>query len=241
MTKPEQTTKLAEAVAQMPEAAPKDAKNKFKKYDYASADSLYRTIRPALAEAGYLPWQNEVSMETIERDKGEEKSHWIKAVYEMAITPDGIAPKGGESERITVMCQLNDAQSFQALRTYALKYYLRGKTLTATGELDVDDTGGDAPPVNQEKEPPRLPTGMWALNLDTMGLELTQEFPDEVSSHRALMRTFHGAFKPGSDLKAAEAIYLKNSHLIETLPKPGQEMLIKAFEALRATEKEKQP
>ena len=157
----EQTTKLAEAVAKMKDSAPKDAKNAFKDYTYASADSLYRTIRPELAKAGFLPWQNEVSMEIIERDKGQEKSHWLKATYELAITPDGAAPSPAESERVTVMCQLVDAQSFQALRTYALKYYLRGKTLTATGELDLDDTAGDAPPaktppLRQEQETPSL-------------------------------------------------------------------------------------
>ena len=152
----EQTTKLAEAVAEMPCCRPQGLQR-------THSRNLTMPVPTPSTEPSGLNWPRQVSfpgktrspMEIIEREKYvegvEEKSHWLKATYELAITPDGAAPHPAESERCTVMCPLTDASSFQALRTYALKYYLRGKTLTATGELDVDDTAGDAPPARRPK------------------------------------------------------------------------------------------
>ena len=240
----EQATKLAEAVSKMPEAAPKDCKNAFFGWSYASADSLYRTIRPAMSEAGFLPWQDEVSMEIIEGENADgEKMRWIKATYALAITPDGTAPSADQCERVTVMCQLNDTQSFQALRTYALKYYLRGKTLTATGELDVDATAGDAPPTTTpQTKAPAAPAGKWVLNQGTMEFQRHGEFPDELTMQRALMKVLLAAFLPGSNIETAGRIYLKNGPLItEILPTAGQEMIVQRFNALADPPVEKEP
>ena len=58
------------------------------------------------------------------------------------------------------------------------------------------------------------------------------DFPDDLSSQRALMKAFLSAFKPGNDIKNAMEIYRTNGELLASLPEPGQKMLIQNFNAL---------
>ena len=137
-------TRLAEALAGMDGHAKRDCRNQHGGYDYASADSIFACVRLPLAKVGLAIWQQQVELEFIDvPGKGDKPSRWMKATYEFALTPDGQAPAEGEAERVTVGCQLLGAQSFGAIRTYALKYWLRGKCLISTGDR-AEDIDADA-------------------------------------------------------------------------------------------------
>ena len=140
----EKSPGLCKAILECPRSIPKDSRNYHAKYDYASADAVFQSVAKPLAEAGLATWINEVSVDVVEGKKGadgKEGPKWVKTTYEIALTPGGLAPPDGKAERVTVMAQLLSAQTLQAVRTYAIKYFLRTKLLLATGEIqdDVDN------------------------------------------------------------------------------------------------------
>ena len=146
---------VAEAMFKMSGTVEKDALNAFHKYKYASADSVYAAVREDIAQQGLAPWQDELSLETFttENDKGK-KVLWAQVMYEMALTPNGEKPPG-PGERVTIFADVTGPQSMGAIRTYALKYWLRGKLLISTGEGDLDE---------REKEAPKGPAPAAALD-----------------------------------------------------------------------------
>ena len=115
----------------------KDERNDFAEYDYASADAIYSHVREEIASKGYSVWMNEISFDVLE---GEKKKQWLKVSYEIGLTADGGRPDDKELERITILAQYAGVQTCQAVRTYALKYFLRGRFLLPTGEKDADVT-----------------------------------------------------------------------------------------------------
>ena len=115
----------------------KDERNDFAEYDYASADAIYSHVREQIANKGYSVWMNEISFDVLE---GEKKKQWLKVSYEIGLTADGGRPDDKELERITILAQYAGVQTCQAVRTYALKYFLRGRFLLPTGEKDADVT-----------------------------------------------------------------------------------------------------
>ncbi len=126
-------TNLTDALAAIAAHVPKDQRNAFAGYDYASADAIYAHVRPALLAAGYLPYQTEVAFEMIDRNG----KAWVQVTYEMALRKaDGSYQD--DPERVTVLVQVTGAQSMAAVRTYAMKYWLRGKVLLATGDMSED-------------------------------------------------------------------------------------------------------
>ena len=122
------------------ERSEKDALNAFHKYKYASADSVYAAVREDIAQQGLAPWQDELSLETFtatENDKGKGSPLGGGDVR------DGVDPERGEADRDPASASRSsrtspDPQSMGAIRTYALKYWLRGKLLISTGEGDLD-------------------------------------------------------------------------------------------------------
>ena len=115
----------------------KDETNEFAEYEYASADAIYSHVREEIANKGYSVWMNELSFDVLE---GEKKKQWLKVTYEIGLTADGGRPDDKELERITILAQYAGVQTCQAVRTYALKYFLRGRFLLPTGEKDADVT-----------------------------------------------------------------------------------------------------
>ncbi|MCY3933532.1 MAG: ERF family protein [Acidobacteria bacterium] len=157
---------LSAAMLAMPSTAVFDARNSHKGYDYSSADAVFKAVRPSLAAAGLGLWMDQKELEVIQpftpRSGEKPEAPWIKATYDMAMTPNGEAPAEDKTERITVMERLRDAQSLGSVRTYAAKYYLRPKTLLATGERDTDDSKADGPPPAAA----RAPAGKWTVGPD---------------------------------------------------------------------------
>ena len=154
------TNRVAAVMAASPDNAPKDAENTFKHFRYASADSIYRTVRKALAEAGLSIWFSEVKFELKEMTKG---GNWIFMEYEAGFSEDGKRPE--VLERVTQACQFTGQESFGAIRTFAQKYWLRGKLLLSTGEPDLDADVGKEPPPKVDKPVPKKkdPVGVWSF------------------------------------------------------------------------------
>ena len=127
---------LAAAMIDMPAVAELDANNPHKNYKYASADSLYAAVRPALAKHGLTVWFQELDFK-LEKNSGGKL--FIHAAYELGFQTDPQEPPPEESrERLTMVSPYFDVQSCQAVRTYAQKYWLRSKCLMATGEIEAD-------------------------------------------------------------------------------------------------------
>lgn len=121
-------------------AIKKDAENQFQKYRYASVDAVFEAVRGAIGAAGLVVWCHEEAFE-IHRPDGESKAKpWAFAAYRLALAPVGDPPDWERAERITIPLQLVGPQSAQAARSYAIKYWLRGKLLLPTGDQDLDAT-----------------------------------------------------------------------------------------------------
>ena len=219
---------VAEAMFKMSGTVKKDAQNPYHKYMYASADAVYAAVREDIAQQGLAPWQDEVSLETLPvgNDK-ENKALWVKVKYEMALTPNGEKPKE-PGEHVTIFAAITDPQSMGAVRTYALKYWLRGKLLISTGEGDLDTNEKDAPPANQSKPretaEPAPDVAHWKLDEKTLKYQLVGEFPDDLTTHRELLRVLRAEFSKSNDTRFMKICGV-NVEAIKTLPETGQAML----------------
>ena len=111
----------------------KDATNKYAGYNYASADSVFEKLRKLMGKNNLVVSVNEVDFNM----HGEGNKPHARVVFDItlahALTGEITSP-----ERITVQSQYTGPQSVQAIRTYALKYWLRAKFLLSTGETDID-------------------------------------------------------------------------------------------------------
>ena len=115
----------------------KDAHNSHGGYDYATADAIYAHARRAVFGAGLTVYQSETGLELTERaNRSGKKSTWAQVTYELGLAPVGQTP--ADPETVTVLVQVTGSQSLGAARTYALKYWLRGKFLLATGDERED-------------------------------------------------------------------------------------------------------
>ena len=134
--------RLAEAIADIRGAVEKDAHNKHHDYDYATADAIYLAVRDGLAKAGLTIYQQEVSREFIDHTGGRGGTQrWLIAEYDLGFqTSIALAPH--VLERVTAVIHVATPQSFAAVRTYALKWWIRGKCLLATGDFAEDMDSG---------------------------------------------------------------------------------------------------
>ena len=147
---------VAAAMAAMGSVVKKDARNKHGGYDYASADAIYEHSRMAIAEAGLSVWMDEKKLWTTTSEPNAQgkttDTLWVR--FEIGFSLDGITPPPKKTrERITATTYLTSPQSLAAVRTYAEKYWIRGKFMLATGDLaedmDAQDpTVGGAPRLN---------------------------------------------------------------------------------------------
>ena len=139
---PTHSDRLADLAERLGATVAKDAHNSHGNYDYASADAIYRHCRGAILGAGLMVFQDEIDgPEFIERaNSAGRKSTWARVTYMIGCTSKLGISEGGE--RVTVLVQITGSQSLGAARTYALKYWLRGKLLLATGDQseDLDST-----------------------------------------------------------------------------------------------------
>lgn len=158
---------LAKAIAEMEDAVAFDRRNNHAGYDYASADAIYAHARNALAKHGLTVWMQQVSWkagDTI-NDKGH---HWIWAEFDVGFQTSILhPPPKNVLERVTVCALMTGPQVCAAIRTYAQKYFVRGKCMLATGdlseELDAEplpggterkrETGGKPPRKRETKKP----------------------------------------------------------------------------------------
>ena len=244
---------VAEAMFNMSGTVKKDAKNEFHEYEYASADAVYAEVRAHLAQQGLAPWQDELSLETFttENNKGK-KVLWVEVTYEMALTPNG-GKLQEPGERVTIFAEVTGPQSMGAIRTYALKYWLRGKLLISTGEGDLDQGEKEAPrgerqqrrstqqkPANRTRNQTQ-PSGRpreaaepvpaedadiahWQIDEETLKYQLVGEFPDDLTTHRELLRVLRAEFSKNNNTRFVKICEV-NVEAIRTLPETGQAML----------------
>ena len=206
---------LAAAILVMPASAPKDGLNKHSAYRYATADSIYATARSHLAEQGLTVYQQEVKFEFFDgpESKDGKTSRWIKAEYVLGFQHSLISiPE--VLENVTVFAQLVNAQTAAAVRTFALKYWLRGKLLLATGDLgeDLDDSDTPAVPPKAEskskgasekqkgktakgksEEPEK---GKWAVAPKEKMIIMTVEFSSDLEKARSLWKFVSNLVRP---------------------------------------------
>ena len=146
---------------------------------------------------------------------------WARVVYAIALTPDGQEPERNAdgnvaAELVTVMAPIAGPQSWQSIRTYGLKYFLRGKLLLKTGERDLDNEQ-KAPPPDTAAAP--QPTGRWELGEDKT-YTMAEPFDDPVDAQRALFQLLKKDIQEGAAPDWV-AIYEANLDHIENLPEKG--------------------
>lgn len=242
----EDLTQLAQLVGKMKGSVEKDGKNAHAGYRYATADAVYVGVRKAVCEAGFLPWQTEDSpVETMQIGQKRDGSPrtFVKVTYAIALTPGGRAPAPGHAEKVTVMAEFLSIQTFAALRTYALKYYLRGKLLLATGELDVDAEEGAPPEGGQtrQRQPARRSrsssqqepkgNGKWSFSSKTKKYSKSGEFATPAAEKAALYTQIRKKLTLNRDSTEAIAIYTANKDLIAEFPDQSRKQIVKMMSA----------
>jgi len=138
---------MMQDLAEVGGEVPKDLTNSYADYEYASADAIYRHARRSLLAGGLLPFQQELSKTWHERQQGGKTVRWLEVEYGLALTPGGVAVEVRKLEKVTVVVQITGAQSMGAARTYALKYWLRGKLLLSTGDQAEDLDASEPTPL----------------------------------------------------------------------------------------------
>ena len=212
-------------------------------YSYASADAVYLHIRDALAKEGLFPWQSEIESKVVEGKKGSTYP-WLTVTYEIGLAYD--ENKRPEAvEIITAMALLRNAQALQAVRTFALKYYLKGKLLLGTGEKDTDATN-DTPPApepqgrTQSEQKPatssrrtstRKPKAVWKLD-GSQVYQVEGKFKDKMESAKALTERLIEDFAPvdgghsASRKAELQVIFHQNIATIKKLPQRGSKLIL---------------
>ena len=150
MSDNERLTTLTEGLSEAGSTVAKDLRNDHAGYEYASADAIYKHVRDPLLATGLLPYQTELSKIWHERGS----AWWLEVEYGLALTTGGVPPAHDGLERVTVLVRVMGSQSLGAARTYALKYWLRGKLLLATGDQaeDLDAAPAEPPGKRPVKE-----------------------------------------------------------------------------------------
>ena len=243
---PQTTGRIARAMLAMEGMVKHDRENNSvssDSYSYASADAVYLHIRDALANEGLFPWQSEIESKIVEGKKGSTYP-WLTVTYEIGLAYDE-NKRPEVVEIITAMALLRNAQALQAVRTFALKYYLKGKLLLGTGEKDTDATN-DTPPAPEprtrtrsEQKPAtssrststRKPKAAWELD-GSQVYQVEGKFKNKIESAKALTERLiedfasvdggHGAARK-SEL---QVIFHQNIATIKKLPERGRNLIL---------------
>lgn len=143
--------RVAKAISLCGGTVPKDARNAYHDFQYASKDAVLLHCRNAVAEAGLCVWQSEKKKRTFsggESQQGKPKV-FMEITYEMGFSLDHNRPK--DVEIISAGDFLADPQTYAKIRAFGLKYWLIDKLLLATGDQDVDASNGEEVPAKNDK------------------------------------------------------------------------------------------
>ena len=227
---------ISQAIGAVANHVKRDQRNEYAKYDYASADAIYSHVREAIADQGLRVYQNEIESETMQvTGKNGSITQWVKVQYELALIRDQVMDTRESAllERVTVMAQVTGAQTFAAIRTYALKYWLRGLFLLDTGDVreDIDSLEANAPTDVKPKAKPKAKAteGVWQFNTSDKTFAKVGDFENSRASSASLFLCIQKELKkrpPGSERKELwEAV----GTLAELIPEAG----VKQLTALR--------
>ena len=215
-------TRVAAAMAEVPDPIPRDSRNQYASYDYASADAVFRAVRPVLAKHGLSVRQQEQSFELLDR----EKSTQVKVQYAISFEcPEGC----GTPDVRTQTDQMKGAQTLQAVATYALKYWLRSRLLLNTGDPDTDAEPKAEPTTQTAAKPkPRArkaPAQLkWRTNEDGVAICDNRAATRDDDYRRSLYRYLMAQIKALP--LAGVALFMEaNETNIADLPDPAQHQL----------------
>lgn len=240
---------IAEVMAHTPNSGvPKDARNDFARYDYVSADALYAIIRGPVARAGLSVWQDEETFEIISTDGG----ITVRVTYLIGFTTstDG---RPSNPERVTIIQKVSNTQNFAGLRTFALKYWLRGRLLMPLGEHmdEVDATDGSLQSeggAKKEEPPVRIEKNGGLFMNDGRHLD------DDIGIQRRMAKAMMDILKSGTIVKrdgvvldvdarrviagqyAWGELQTHNMNWIKNLPQTGRDKIIQMFKERIETE-----
>ena len=245
---PQTTGRIARAMLAMNGMVKHDGENNSvssDSYSYASADAVYLHIRDALANEGLFPWQSEIESKVVEGKKGSTYPWWM-VTYEIGLAYDE-NNRPEVVETVTAMALLRNAQALQAVRTFALKYYLKGKLLLGTGDKDTDATNDTRPSPEpqtrgrtQSKQKPaassrrtstRKPKAVWKLD-EAQVYQVEGKFKDKMESAKALTERLIEDFAPvdgghsASRKAELQVIFHQNIATIKKLPQRGSKLIL---------------
>ena len=135
----------------------------------------------------------------------------------------------------TQCAQMTGAQSMQAVATYALKYWLRGRLLLATGDRDLDaENKTDAkPPAVSRRTRRKTPTLNWRTE-DDSGLVVMDGWdgdePTQDETKRSLFQYLRTQIRDLPADMLANFMDANAAH-IDSLPEAGARSLRTAAEA----------
>lgn len=223
--------------------ANKDGDNRGQ-YAYATTDEVFGVVREALASEGLIIWQTEVGPARFEGQS-------VVMQYALAIT-DSLRPVPIENcELVTVSAHVKSASVMAALRSYALKYYLRGKFLILVGKNapDVDAHKPEAGALPKEQPPApaaAMPAPAKELHWQfTKGIASLYDHNGEVQEPPYSLDALRTLFAWGragltdadaKTRKTTAAILAANEDLLGQIPEKGREA-IKALVAKVDAEK----
>ena len=202
---------LARALARVNGKVPRDQHNTYKDYRYSSADAIFAHLRGALFDEGLDIWQDELEVKVIQstpRKNGDVPAPWIQVTYAIGIIVSGTVPNPELLEQVTIFSQLLGPQTTAADRTFALKYYLRGKGLLDTGDqledADSADTSKGAPLTDSDSGTRRQPRQRRQPPVDGVAPRVTPDLkPDDAPEPEVLPATAETETAPAA--KATKA------------------------------------
>ena len=206
---------------------PKNGRNQHSRYDYATADDVYATIRPILARH-QLTIKHETSAPVVQEAVGGKKACFIP----IRVWFDGEAIP---STHTYIPLLFATPQGVQAAVTYGVKYWLRGRLLIDTGEEDADAQSTDEPAT--EPAPTRLvvPSNVSPIQCDADGKIELRGGGDvmQQQTDKELLRAVYSAAVYELDANNPQFVAI-NMPIMRALPKSGREAIAKRLEGNEA-------
>lgn len=128
----------------------KDEKNSHGGYNFVSVDSFKNLVRPLMAKHGLSLSMTEKSFELIPLPNskgGETMNAKITYAFQLCHT----SGQREEPEIATIVLPYTGAQTAGAAKSYALKEFLKGRFMVATGDKDIIVGGADADNYAQQE------------------------------------------------------------------------------------------
>ena len=223
-TKPYENSSVTKRVAAaMSEISriPKNGRNQHARYDYATADDVFATIRPILAK-------HELSVKHDARKPEMIRVPGAKEGKDVLFVPirvwfDGEWPP---AEYTHIPLSFPTPQGMQAVITYAVKYWLRARLLLDTGEEDADAQAPEPP------APPKQPENLSPIKCDPDG-KLEMRDGSDIMKHTddtSVLRAIYSA-AVYEITEADNTDFIKtNLFVLRKLPKSGRDAIAKRLE-----------